>query len=42
MTRKKYRFKRKPGMAEADTYAQVEVTWIDPMSDSSWLEIKEF
>ena len=29
-------------MAEADTYAQVEVTWTDPMSDSSWLEIKEF
>ena len=42
MTRKKYRFKRKADMAEADTYAQVEVTWIDPMSDSSWLEIKEF
>ena len=42
MTRKKYRFKRKADMAEADTYAQVEVTWTDPMSDSSWLEIKEF
>ena len=42
MTRKKFRFKRKPGMSEAETYAHVEVTWIDPMSDASWLEIKEF
>ena len=40
MTKKKYRFKRKAGMNEADTYANVEVTWIDIVSDSSWLDKK--
>ena len=42
MTKKKYRFKRKPGMTEADTYANVEVSWIDIVSDASWLESKAF
>ena len=27
-------------MNEADTYANVEVTWIDIVSDSSWLDKK--
>ena len=25
-------------MTEADTYANVEVSWIDIVSDASWLE----
>tara|TARA_R100000234_G_scaffold46829_1_gene27992 strand:- start:14521 stop:14814 length:294 start_codon:yes stop_codon:yes gene_type:complete len=36
-----YRFKKKEGMTEIDTYAMVEVTWIDPVSDSSWLSKEE-
>jgi hypothetical protein len=42
MTQKKYRFKRRKGMTEVDTHARVEITWIDPCSDASWLSIKEF
>ena len=29
-------------MNEAETYARVEVTWLDTFSDSSWLDINEF
>ena len=42
MIRRKYRFKRKPGMNEAETYARVEITWLDTFSDSSWLDTNEF
>ena len=29
-------------MNEAETYARVEVTWLDTFSDSSWLDTNEF
>ena len=29
-------------MNEADTYANVEVTWIDIVSDSGWADEREF
>ena len=29
-------------MSEAETYARVEVTWLDTFSDSSWLDTNEF